>query len=163
MSVRAEPRLNATCPMNSAVAVASRFGLTERQAEFVRFFVDSGGRGAEAARRAGYSARSAAGIAYDLRQNPRILERIEAVTRELLGAHAPLAVHTLLNVMQDKEANAMARVRASEVLLDRAGFKPVERYEDVSRPGSLDVDSLKTRALELIDELRRREMARGEP
>jgi hypothetical protein len=142
---------------------ASHVGLTEMQAAFCRFFVDSGGRGAEAARRAGYSPKSASCIAFELRQNPRILARIEALTRGLLGAHAPLAVSTLVSVMQDPEANAMARVRAAEILLDRAGFKPVERYEDVAAPAAMDVGALKVRALQLIDELRRRELGRGEP
>ncbi len=50
---------------------------TERQLAFIReFLVD--GNAAEAARRAGYSAENANGIAYHLRNDPKIAERIAA-------------------------------------------------------------------------------------
>jgi hypothetical protein len=149
--------------MSSSFAVASHVGLTERQATFALRYVDNGGNARQAALAAGYALRSAAKTGFELKQHPGIQTRIEQLTRKLLGTHAPLAVATLVNVMQDPEANAMARVRAAEILLDRAGFKPIERYEDVSKPGSLDVDALKARAQELLEELRLREMARGEP
>jgi hypothetical protein len=132
-------------------------GISDQQEAFCQALIMRGLNIKEAALAAGYAPSTAEAQIYRTLQLPTVGARIEQLTRKLLGSHAPLAVSTLVNVMQDPEANAMARVRATEVLLDRAGFKPIERYEDISRPGSLDVDALKTRAQELIEELRRRE------
>ena len=55
----------------------TRRAFTERQLAFIReYLVDL--KPAEAARRAGYSAENANGIAYALRRQPKIAERIEA-------------------------------------------------------------------------------------
>lgn len=55
--------------------------LTPRQAKFVREFV-AGGNASEAARRAGYSERTAGAIATENLQKPLVLEAIQALQAE---------------------------------------------------------------------------------
>jgi hypothetical protein len=50
--------------------------------------------------------------------------RVGADVRALAQTHTPSAIETLVDVMQDAEAPAAARVMAANALLDRAHGKP---------------------------------------
>lgn len=52
--------------------------LTEKQEAFIRAYLETGGNGTEAARRAGFSSRSASSIAHEYLRKPEISARIKA-------------------------------------------------------------------------------------
>ena len=93
------------------------------------------GNGAEAARAAGYSARSARVIAADLLALPSISERVEVLRAEQraqddachaqvqaeLRAAAVEAVTVLRAVLANPEASPSAKVAAAQTILDRSG------------------------------------------
>ena len=54
-----------------------------------------------------------------------------ASVRELVGQHLEAIVGALLEIAQDKDAPASARVAACRELLDRAEGRPAQRIEQV--------------------------------
>lgn len=71
----------------------------------------------------------------------------EARAREVeesIAQAAPAAVETLVAIMESEDAPPIVRVAASKDLLDRAGFKPVERSKvEVTMPKPiLDIRSM---------------------
>ena len=94
----------------------------EQQAVFVTEYVATGGNGAKAARRAKYSKKSAAQVAYQLLQKPHILVAIHAEqARQICGEIATLAVHVLLGILKDKTAKDSVRLDAAKIGLALAG------------------------------------------
>ena len=84
---------------------------------------------------------SPAGKAFLENQSSEIVRQISTDTREYIVGHAREATNTVILLMRNAE-NEGVKLRASQDLLDRAGFKPVERslemhvevaQEDVSR------------------------------
>lgn len=148
-----------------AIAAAERkrnpSGLTDLQERLARGLVEDGLTPRAAALQAGYSPQSSEQSWARLLASPRFSTYVELLTRRLLSSAAPLAVNTLITVLADPDAHTQARVRAAEVLLDRAGFKPAERYENVTASGALTPTELRQRAAELLDEMRRREEAKN--
>lgn len=96
-------------------------GLTDQQANFVREYVGNGGKGAEAAREAGYSFLRADRAAWELTQHPVILAAIRMEQmRRIVGEGATVAISTLLLVANDSGAKGSERVAASRTLLEAA-------------------------------------------
>lgn len=65
-----------------SAAPHKRYRLTERQAAFARCIV-SGLSAAEAARQAGYSPRTADKLAYQLLENPRVVDKLDELRAQL--------------------------------------------------------------------------------
>jgi hypothetical protein len=89
--------------------------LDERERIFVAAFLTNGGRGADAARAAGYAKPDQA--AYRLILRERIAEAIHKMTRRNLHAALPVAVGTLVELCRDEKAAWKDRRAAAEALL----------------------------------------------
>ena len=107
--------------------------LTPRQLIFVQEYIKSR-NGTQAAIKAGYSPKSAEVQASRLLKNDKIRKHLEKVQdqinrdlREIFVEDAVKAYEVLLNIMNDPEAPHKVRLTAARDLLDRAGYKPVER------------------------------------
>jgi hypothetical protein len=100
--------------------------LTDQQFEFVTKFTSvpaAIGNASEAARQAGYSARSAAEIGRQLLEKPHVQTAIrEANQRLISGQIATKAVALLERVIDDALAPIKVRVEAAKTILDRGGF-----------------------------------------
>jgi len=73
---------------------------------------------------------SPAGKAFLSQVSAEIVQDITQDTRELITSHTKEAVQTVVKIMRSSD-NDGTRLRASQDLLDRGGFKPVERQETV--------------------------------
>jgi len=102
--------------------------LTEQQAAFVLHFTSTSGaigNATEAARRAGYSERTAREIGYQLLRKPHVRDAVDEANREMLsGTIATKAVALLERVLDDEEAPLKVRLEAAKTVLDRAGLVP---------------------------------------
>ncbi|MEZ5825232.1 MAG: terminase small subunit [Geminicoccaceae bacterium] len=105
--------------------------LTQQQQQFVVEYT-SGlgaiGNASEAARRAGYSERSAAELGRQLLEKPHVRAAIdEAFKGQISGALAAKAVGVLSGILDDESAPVKVRLDAAKTVLDRAGLgaKPV--------------------------------------
>ncbi|MGC9129134.1 MAG: terminase small subunit [Acidithiobacillus sp.] len=133
--------------MDDDIEVAVGDGLTPRQERFAVEYARTG-NASEAARSAGYSARSAGQQGWMLLKNPQILARVSteqaamvAEQRARLSALANAALDSLAATLDEASPGSMARVKACELILDRAGHKPVERVSaDVATVSLDDMD-----------------------
>jgi hypothetical protein len=116
-------------PMLASVTFAD---LTERQAAFVREYVERGGRrgaAADAAVAAGYAqpgeaGRAAARVrASELLHNPDVLRVLREELTRRLNAGAALGVQTLIDLCQNARSEQV-RLSAASALIDR-GYGPV--------------------------------------
>jgi Terminase small subunit len=100
--------------------------LTDQQLDFVTKFTSvpgAIGNASEAARQAGYSARSAAEIGRQLLEKAHVQDAIrEANQRLISGQIATKAVALLEKVIDDESVNIKVRVEAAKTILDRGGF-----------------------------------------
>jgi phage terminase small subunit len=98
--------------------------LTEMQANFVRYYVETGGRDASlAARLAGYSTKADGHrvIAHRLLRDPRILAALRQEVETKVRAGAALAMGTLIE-LAEKASTDGVRFQAAQAVLDRAGL-----------------------------------------
>jgi phage terminase small subunit len=103
--------------------------LTDLQAAFARAYVQNGnGNASQAARDAGYSESSAAVIGYRLLRDEGVIAYIHQLTLKLLAVHAPVALSTQLKLMVSARSE-FVKQKASADILDRTGFKPVDRHQ----------------------------------
>ena len=94
--------------------------LSDKQSEFINGVVNLGLKQTESARRAGYN--QPAQSAYNMMNNPSIIRRIQHERLKLFQSDlSVVAVQTLEEVMQDKEAPASARVSACRSVLEISG------------------------------------------
>jgi phage terminase small subunit len=100
-------------------------GLTDKQQRFCELFAETGQK-TQSAIDAGYAADGAAVEAWRLLRNPRIQQELQQQVRERFVQHAPAALGTIVELAQSAKSG-MVRLLAAQDLLDRAGFKPVER------------------------------------
>ncbi len=125
--------------------------LTEHQAAFVAAFTsESGaiGNASEAARRAGYSERSAAELGRQLLEKPHVRAAIEEANRaQISGALAAKAVEVLEGILDDKNAPPKLRLDAAKTVLDRAGYIAPKSEE---RPKPKQFDELEAMSLEQL-------------
>lgn len=102
-------------------------GLTPMQADFVRYAVrDCPGDLPKAAIKAGYSKERVYQNVYDLKNNPKIQAAIRREQEQLHTENAPKAFHTLLELLEPT-VNASVRFQAAKDILDRCGYRPVEK------------------------------------
>ena len=103
--------------------------LTPRQAQFVREYV-TGGNAAEAARRAGYSERTAKAIACELLTKPDLQEAIQALQAENAAKWDITRKDVIEGVL---EAVAMARVQGEPMAMI-AGYRELARMMGFNAP-----------------------------
>ena len=111
--------------------------LTDKQTAWVASFVASGGNAALAAREAGYAESSYRSVLANNLRNPLIQKAIYSATVDQLSTHAPAAVETLYRLMNASKSDKV-KLDAAIAILDRAGFKPIERHQ-VAVKGDLRV------------------------
>ena len=106
--------------------------LSDKQNDFIHGLVNLGLKQTESARRAGYN--QPAQSAYNMMNSPGILSRIQQERLKIFQSDLSIvAVQTLKEVMQDKEAPASARISACRSVLEIAGdFKAGSREHDKS-------------------------------
>ena len=111
--------------------------LTEQQRLFVLEYVRSGGRGAEAARAAGFSEHSAGKYAYQLLEKPHVADAIYKEQRRTFAELATIAIGQARMMLEDPKTPPGVRVDLVKTLLDRAGLigpKTAPADDDGARP-----------------------------
>ena len=96
---------------------------TQQQERFVEMFLLTG-NAARAAEIAGYGSPKQRGK--ELKNKYK--EQIEDRQKRMLQDSVPLAINQLINLVQEAESEAV-RLNAVKDLLDRGGFKPVDKVE----------------------------------
>lgn len=66
--------------------------------------------------------------------NPSGRPKVVAEVRDLARQYTPEAIHTLVSIMQDDDANPSARVAASNAILDRGYGKAQASLEITGNP-----------------------------
>ena len=106
----------------------------ERDAEFVREYVDNGGNATQAAIAVGASKASASTVGYRLKT--RLSREIDEEQKLQLEGYAPKAISQIQNLAENAESENV-KLKANADLLDRAGWKPVDKTE-VTETGRLE-------------------------
>ena len=109
----------------------------ERDADFVQEYVDNGGNATQAAIAVGASKASASTVGYRLKT--RLSREIDEEQKLQLEGYAPKAISQIQNLAENAESENV-KLKANADLLDRAGWKPVDkteitegnRYEDMT-------------------------------
>lgn len=102
-------------------------GLTPMQLDFVRYAVrDCPGDLPKAAIMAGYAKDRVYQNVYDLKNNPKIQAAMRREQEQLHTENAPLAFHTLLELLKPTCGDNV-RFQAAKDILDRCGYRPVEK------------------------------------
>jgi predicted DNA-binding protein YlxM (UPF0122 family) len=108
--------------------------LSEQQMNFVEYYLDLG-HITNAAIKAGYSKQSASSQGSQLLKNPKIMdylahrreERKDAIHLQL-ASYAEEAIKELYSLMKSADSETV-KMQAIRDVLDRSGFKPVEKQE----------------------------------
>lgn len=140
-------------------------GPTRQQKEFVDIYLKNRKKNqTQAAVDAGYSPKSASSQAYQLLQNPIVLEYLEKREKQLekelkreFFFDAIDARRVLSEVVNNPESKDADRINAAKDLLDRAGYKAVDVHEiqatvNTNADGLTD-EELEERIQELKSEL----------
>jgi phage terminase small subunit len=114
--------------MNSIIQRSDASPLTPKQDAFCDEYVANGGKGTAAARDAGYAENSAHVEANRLLKNPLILQEIYKRTALAVGAAAPRALQTIIELSSDAKSDYV-KLEASRDLLDRAGMKAPDKVD----------------------------------
>ena len=126
--------------------------LTTQQAVFAREYVRLGGKGAEAAREAGFSEKSAAKYAYQLLEKPHVLAAIHAEQRRSFAELASISLGQARMMLEDPKTPAGARVQLIMTTLDRAGHAA---KRDVGDADDADGKSLREMSIDELQDLAR--------
>ena len=98
----------------------------ERDEEFVRKYVNNGGNATQAAIAVGVSPASASTVGYRLKS--RLTKEIDTEQKAQLQGYAPKAISQIQNLAEKAESENV-RLKANADLLDRAGWKPIDKQE----------------------------------
>ena len=98
----------------------------ERDEDFVREYVNNGGNATQAAIAVGVSSASASTVGYRLKS--RLTMEIDTEQKAQLKGYAPKAIHQIQSLAEKAESENV-RLKANADLLDRAGWKPVDKQE----------------------------------
>jgi phage terminase small subunit len=109
--------------MEAAIKLEER---KERDEEFVREYVNNGGNATQAAIAVGVSPASASTVGYRLKS--RLTKEIDTEQKAQLRGYAPKAIHQIQSLAEKAESENV-RLKANADLLDRAGWKPVDKQE----------------------------------
>lgn len=95
--------------------------LTDGQAAFAAEYVLNGGKGAEAARKAGYSEETSGAAAWRLLQLPHVAYAIEQGRSRRLAVAGIKAIGLVIAVLDDPAAGLPLRLKAAEIALKADG------------------------------------------
>ncbi len=103
--------------------------LTRRQRDLVDAYVANGGNLTKASQEAGYAEGNSGRVsAWKAMKNAHVQQYLMEVTAEAFGKHAAMAVHKVAGLAQ-KAKSEYVQLQAAQDLLDRAGFKPIDRAQ----------------------------------
>jgi hypothetical protein len=103
--------------------------LTPRQKALVEAFVSNGGNLSKAAEEAGYAeGNSGRTTAWKAMKTPHVQQYLMQQTAEAFGVHAVKALGKIAQLSGNAKSEYV-QLEASKDLLDRAGFKPIERHQ----------------------------------
>lgn len=128
--------------------------INDRQRQFVEL-VSAGLSLRRAARQVGYSEMGAGTLARQPHVRAAILARMQ---NRLQLVHAPIAFEVVASIMRDKDALHANRLKAAQILLDRAGFVPPKPIEPEA-PNAKDHAEMTTREIEDFIAKAQREIA----
>ena len=97
-----------------------------RDSDFIGEFINNGGNATQAAKTVGVSDGSASTVGY--RMKNRLINDIEAAQKEALKGYVSKALHQI-QTLAETAVSENVRLKANSDLLDRAGWKPVEKSE----------------------------------
>ena len=109
--------------METAIKLEER---KERDKDFVREYVNNGGNATQAAIAVGVSSASASTIGYRLKS--RLTKEIDTEQKAQLQGYAPKAISQIQNLAENAESENV-KLKANADLLDRAGWKPIDKQE----------------------------------
>ena len=97
-----------------------------RDSDFIAEFIDNGGNATQAAKTVGVSDGSASTVGH--RMKNRLINNIEVAQKEALKGYVSKALHQI-QTLAETAVSENVRLKANSDLLDRAGWKPVEKSE----------------------------------
>ena len=126
--------------------MAKLLSIEERQvrdSDFIAEFIDNGGNATQAAKAVGVSDGSSSTVGY--RMKNRLINNIEAAQKEALKGYASKALHQI-QTLAETAVSENVKLNANRDLLDRAGWKPVERSEvtEVTDLQNMTIEELQT-------------------
>lgn len=134
--------------------------LTIQQKAFVGEYVRNGGNGTQAAIVAGYSERTADVQASRLLTKPKIREAVNKDTVELAERSAPMALQTLVGVLEDPTASNRDKIIAAREILDRG---PLRKKDGRMVGINLNVGPVSaSKLLRELEEKRKKRLAKKE-
>ncbi|MFO1158055.1 MAG: terminase small subunit [Reyranellaceae bacterium] len=125
--------------------------LTEQQKIFCREYASNGGNGADAARKAGFSERSAGKYAYQLLEKTHVLAAVQREQRRAFTELASIALGQVRALLLDGKTPVNARIELAKMSFDRAGLAAIPAEEESGRLdeiGSKDLRHLSADELE---------------
>lgn len=129
------------CSVTKAVAKRPKKGpgstLTARKRKYCENYVANGGKPAQAAREAGYAAKSAKTSAWRLNQEPDVIQYINHLSAALVASYAPGAVNTIIKLSENANSEYV-QLQAAQDLLDRGGLRAPDRV-DVAVSGGVEI------------------------
>jgi phage terminase small subunit len=112
-----------------AKAPATKDRMTARQRALVEAYVANGGNLTKAAAEAGYAEGNSGRVtAWKSMKLPHVQQYLMQQTAEAFSTHAAMAVHKVASLAQ-KAKSEYVQLEASKDILDRAGFKPIDRAQ----------------------------------
>jgi hypothetical protein len=103
--------------------------LTKRQMALVEAYVANGGNLSKAAEEAGYAPGNSGRVtAWKTMKLPYVQQMLMQKTAEAFGMHAVKALGKIAS-LSDGAKSEYVQLEASKDILDRAGFKPIERHQ----------------------------------
>lgn len=109
-------------------AIATR-PLTKRQKALVEAYVANGGNLTRAAEEAGYAEGNSGRVtAQKAMKTPHVQQYLMQQVSEAFSQHAAAAVQTVAQLSRNGKSEYV-RLQAAQDLLDRAGFKPIDRSQ----------------------------------
>lgn len=103
---------------------------TDKQRGLVEAYVANGGKLIEAARTAGYSVTSKGdcNAARHAMKQPHVQQLMHEMVLDQMGSHAPAMLARVATLASGAKSEYVS-LQAAQDLLDRAGYKPVERQQ----------------------------------
>ena len=98
----------------------------DRDSEFIAEFINNGGNATQAAKTVGVSDGSANTVGYRLKN--RLVDEIEVEQKEALKGYATKALHQV-QTLAETAVSENVKLNANRDLLDRVGWKPIDRSE----------------------------------
>ena len=103
--------------------------LTPKQRALVEAYVANGGNLTKAAEEAGYAEGNSGRVtAWKAMKTPHVQQYLMQQTAEAFSLHAAMAVGKVANLAKQAKSEYV-QLEAAKDLLDRAGFKPIDRQQ----------------------------------